>query len=406
MPGWRLRDKKGCDYPGNDDNAKPPVQLLVLSDHIRDARSGKLAKDVGFDSWDEVFVEVPWARKLTKQQLGRMAHSTETKQQPMPCRKLIYINAYNGDDYQQWSQGGIGTSPTSGCVDNNHRHDATDFSSWQMGEQEKDASSHKHSKTLFETAKIEETAYDTLGDPQGGTDAIAFFRHGVNAALNAVAKAERSGASTFTYLYTAHPDRHMHALGVEHEGVSNVVKGIEREIERLWKVLGDRVGLLSGDYDSDEPTNGEDSIDATVLVTADHGHVTVHPEDMITLPENIIELLEYANVGVHGTGRHGYLHCRSGLQSTLKSRWHSNTVLSEHFLLLTVEEAIECRLFGPECMRLEVRPRLGDFVSISVGRKTLVTPMESDKYNEQCQGAHGSLLPEEMNIPFILLNGY
>eukprot|EP00986_Skeletonema_menzelii_P000510 scaffold152_cov220-Skeletonema_menzelii.AAC.2 len=40
MPGWNLREKIGCDFPGNNnDKAHPPVQLLVLSDHIKDARS-------------------------------------------------------------------------------------------------------------------------------------------------------------------------------------------------------------------------------------------------------------------------------------------------------------------------------------------------------------------------------
>ena len=57
-------------------------------------------------------------------------------------------------------------------------------------------------------------------------------------------------------------------------------------------------------------------------------------------------------------------------------------------------------------MRIEVRPRLGDFIAISLGNQTLVTPSEADRYQPicQCQGAHGSLLPEEMSIPFILLS--
>ena len=56
MPGWNLRDKKGCDFSGNNnenEGSYQPVQLLVLSDKIRDARSeDKLASEMGFD-WDE-----------------------------------------------------------------------------------------------------------------------------------------------------------------------------------------------------------------------------------------------------------------------------------------------------------------------------------------------------------------
>lgn len=99
------------------------------------------------------------------------------------------------------------------------------------------------------------------------------------------------------------------------------------------------------------------------------------------------------------------MHSRAGLQSLLRKRWRATSELSDNFLLLSIEEAIQNGLFGPRCMRLEVRPRLGDFVAISIGRKTLVTPSEADTFKKecQCQGAHGSLLPEEMSIPFILL---
>lgn len=88
-----------------------------------------------------------------------------------------------------------------------------------------------------------------------------------------------------------------------------------------------------------------------------------------------------------------------------RQRWQTHPVLLEHFILLTVEEAIENGLFGPSCMRCQVRPRLGDFIAISTGMKTLVKPSEADKFKSscRCQGAHGSLLPDEMSIPFVLL---
>lgn len=283
IPGWNLRDKKGCDFPGHSDSAGPVVQLLVLSDHIKDARSGQLAHKLGFDTWDEVFVEIPYSRSL-------LHRTEESKQQSNATRKMMYINAYNGDDYQNWSQG------------------ATDFSSWQMGNDTNlDGIAASDKISLFDTAKIEETAYDTLGEPKGSTDAINFFRNGLNAALTKIAQAERSGESTFTYLYTAHPDKHMHALGTEHEEVKKVINGFDKEINRFWALLGDRDALLmrtSFDTDATDIENKEDcrktAIDACICITADHGHVTVEPEHMITLPQEILDTLEYANIGVHG----------------------------------------------------------------------------------------------------------
>lgn len=285
MPGWNLRDKSGCDFPS--DSAGPVVQLLVLSDHIRDAKSGKLANKMGFESWDKVFVEKPWSRCLY---------------QSNAPRKMIYINAYNGDDYQNWSQGGAS--------------EGTDFSSWQMGCD----FTNNNDISLFDTAKIEETAFDTLGEPKGSTDAINFLRDGINAALAKISQAEHRGEATFTYLYTAHPDKHMHSLGVEHEEVKKVIKGIDSEIKRFWKILADRDALIARNsfdrFDTKQERDLGDhssriAVDATVVVTADHGHVSVEPEQMICLPQNIVECLEYANIGVHGKVRFG---CKNRMQ--------------------------------------------------------------------------------------------
>lgn len=332
MPGWNLRDKKGCDLPGIQNEANQPVQLLVLSDHIRDARSGELARDRGFESWDEVFVEIPWARKLPSQQ-EHPSMDTDQKS-TISRRRMIYINAYNGDDYQNWSQGDI----------NEHKRkqsDATDFSSWQIGCENAECDMHNVDSSLFETAKIEETAYDTIGKPKGSADAIEYFRQGINTALKSIANAERSGDSTFTYLYTAHPDKHMHALGIEHEEVTKVVKGIEKEVERFWRVLCDREALMSGQYDTarcdgSEPdlnSNENSSVDAAVVVTADHGHVTVHTGDMVTLPENIVDLLEYACIGVHGkvSRSHGLccLYCIILTQASLLFRAGMHICIAE-----------------------------------------------------------------------------
>ena len=119
--------------------------------------------------------------------------------------------------------------------------------------------------------------------------------------------------------------------------------------------------LLSGlyyDHNDNESKETESrsyesgGVDAAVIVTADHGHITVHANDMVLLPKDILDLLEYACIGVHGKGRHAYLHCRAGLQSQLRQCWRANSTLAENFLMLTVEEAVDEGLFGPGCMRL------------------------------------------------------
>ena len=326
MPGWNLRDKKGCDLPGQTGVSGPVVQLRVLAENIIDDSSGKMASELGFESWDEVFVEIPWARKLSLERGTAAENQTENHQNAKKTkggsglaskpgkveesknqlRRMIYINAYNGDEYQNWSQGENNKCDSNEPDFSGRKRSGSDFSEWQMGKDnvQTDAENYRRDRsTLFETAKIEETAYDTLGKPKGSADAVDFFSYGINTALRSIAAAEKSGDSTFTYLYTAHPDKHMHTLGVEHDEVKNVVRGIEREVERFWRVLGDREALLSGCFDTDfESRSGnKERLDASIVVTADHGHITVRPEDMIVLPDSILACLEYANVGVWGT---------------------------------------------------------------------------------------------------------
>lgn len=253
-------------------------------------------------------------------------------------------------------------------------YNSTGFTDWYQGE------------NSANIQNINETCLETLGTLEGSDDALRFFATGVDRVIEAVDSAEREGRSSYTYLYTAHPDKHMHPLGTDHPEVRKVVRGLDSELARLWQ------GLRSKD--------------ATLVVTADHGHVTVDPCDMVTLPDELLACLEYANVGVHGKGRHAPLHVRAGRRGEFEALWAAHARLRESFLLLDVEDAAAEGLFGPEPPRREVRPRLGDYLVLSVGAATLVTPKEAESFRDgggrSCQGAHGSLLREEMRIPFVL----
>lgn len=278
MPGWDLREQPGCDYPGHDSGG-PIVQLRILAPRIMNMRNHEPAN---YNSFDDVFRARPWSQSL-------MAERKEEESK----RRMMFINAYNGDDFPTWYQGKSDESPTP-----------TDFSAWQTGHgNESDDSETLPS--LLDTATIRETSFDTLGKPEGSSAALEYFRDGIDKALRSIAKAEASSHRTFTYLYTAHPDKHMHALGTNHPEVSTLVQGMNDELEEMWNKLGNRAGLLSkyGILKVDETDScAKTRVDTTVVVTADHGHVSVFPSDMVVLPDNIIECLEYANIGVHGKG--------------------------------------------------------------------------------------------------------
>eukprot|EP00933_Yihiella_yeosuensis_P061733 TRINITY_DN64569_c0_g1_i1.p1 TRINITY_DN64569_c0_g1~~TRINITY_DN64569_c0_g1_i1.p1 ORF type:complete len:527 (-),score=99.94 TRINITY_DN64569_c0_g1_i1:184-1713(-) len=397
--GWELRDQKKCEYPKQRED---PVQITVLHKHLWDMRSNSPIKDFGFaDAEKDVFFAKSWSaagqpalqpQDDSQRPSKRLKEDDSSKSSlQASSRRMLFVNAYLGTDFTDFAQAkkSIEEDRLSICSGCEH------------------ATSVKvKGQNVYNLQTIGETAAETLQTPEGPKVALEYFGHGVDAVLNHIRKAEqdteervKDGSSheeevlTYSYLYTAHPDKHMHPLGVEHESVGQVVRGLDSEIERLWRGIEAICG--KGKQGS-----------ASLMVTADHGHVTVHPENMVSVPVDVEENLEYACVGVHGKGRHAYFRVKAGLERRFKSAWFSHKHLYDSFLLLKTDEAADAGLFGPECeIEPRARPRLGDFVAISIGKDTLVSPKEVSELREKkiAAGAHGSITPEELRIPFVLL---
>eukprot|EP00438_Fugacium_kawagutii_P016016 Skav233583 [mRNA] locus=scaffold2520:203728:218513:- [translate_table: standard] len=181
---WDLRDQKACEFP--QEEIHDPIQFTVLDSVVRDRRSRKPVWDFEF-STQEVYVEEPWAAKEGS------------------LRKMKFINAYNGTDFTDWYQGKC------------HKED---------------------------TMTIEETAYETLGKPEGSQKAIEYFNNGVDCILQSIEEAQENDWKSYIYMYTAHPDKHMHELGIAHHEVTQVLCGISDGLERLWR----RLKMLSYQY--------------------------------------------------------------------------------------------------------------------------------------------------------------
>ena len=321
VPGWALRDHLACDFPGE---AHPPIQLNTLSDTFVDKATNQPLSTLGYRPTD-ILLAPAWSSS------------------PSLTRDLLFVSAYCG----------------------------TDFTTFMKG--------------AAQERSIDEIAHETLGTPEGSELAVRYFEQAVDAIIDRLRSTDAKAQRTYSYIYTAHPDKHMHSLGVKHDEVRRVVRGLDAQIARLWSAIN--------------------HLDAALVVTADHGHVSVEPSQMISLPADVVECLEYANIGVHGTGRHGYLHCKPGLQSELCKRWAKHACLTDNFVLIGIDDAASLGIFGPELVQF-CRPRLGDFVAIAIGAETLVSPNDCARYRDgpgaRVQGGHGSLAREDMLIPFVL----
>lgn len=76
----------------------------------------------------------------------------------------------------------------------------------------------------------------------------------------------------------------------------------------------------------------------------------------------------------------------------------------EWFVLLSAAEAESIRLFGPDPLSDETRARIGDFVSIALGREVLryTGSPGRDRYLAQ-RSHHSGLSAAEMEVPLIVI---
>ena len=154
---------------------------------------------------------------------------------------------------------------------------------------------------------------DTLGTPEGPERAVRYFGDACEKVLENLRDAGPGPEKTFHYIYTAHPDKHMHHLGVEHESVGACVRGIDAHVEKLCKGLEAEIWRKHGKK-------------CALLLTADHGHVTSAGlgRELVEFPQEIADrFLVYCNVGATGKGRHAYFH--------VKIEWYIKLFLGVHF---------------------------------------------------------------------------
>ena len=215
--------------------------------------------------------------------------------------------------------------------------------------------------------------YGTGGEPAVGYDTLA---EGVEWTIKAVLGAD---GPSFVYLYIPHLDQAAHEHGPWSAEANQALRGIDR----LFGVLAHEL-------------RGQ----ATVALSADHGHLGVGPEELLLIREDdgLPELLAAEPAG---DSRVLHFHVRPGAAEAFAARFRE--LFGEGFLLLTTQEVDELRLFGPEPLSPLTAARLGDFVAISRGAHVLgYHPANGARALLRHASHHSGLRPEELRIPLLL----
>jgi predicted AlkP superfamily pyrophosphatase or phosphodiesterase len=133
-----------------------------------------------------------------------------------------------------------------------------------------------------------------------------------------------------------------------------------------------------------------------LLVTADHGQITVPPDRIVYLKHHP-PLSDALVMSPTGEPRVAYLHVRPGRVDAVKSYFAAH--LAHAFVVLDAETVLSSGLLGKGPTMPAVPHRLGDLVVI--GRDNWIL-YDRDKEPDMI-GRHGGLTPGEMLVPMLMV---
>ena len=212
------------------------------------------------------------------------------------------------------------------------------------------------------------TLYSSSGDAGVGYKSL---RDGVEAVIAGI---ERAEGPTYTYLYVSFVDTAEHNKGVWSKAARRALRLVSTRLETMAERLAAK---------------------ARIVITADHGQIDLAPEQQLFVDDDAA-LLGLLIAPPHTEPRGPAFHVKAGMQvafeDNFRGRW------GDRFALLTVGEADELRLFGPEEMSDEAKRRLGDYVALALEPVTLGLRPERPMV-----GFHGGLMPDEVRVPLVVL---
>lgn len=173
----------------------------------------------------------------------------------------------------------------------------------------------------------------------------------------------------YIYAYWGQPDGLLHRNGCSSKVVTSELRSIEQCVTKMMSDLKDTL----------------------VIVTADHGHIDndyACLEDYPKITDCLTRLPSLEPRVIN-------FFVKEGRHEEFTREF--NKEFGDHFILMTVDEAIEKNLFGTGEHHPNFRGMLGDYLAIATGHFSVF-------FNEErWRAMHGSVTEEEMLIPLITL---
>ena len=176
----------------------------------------------------------------------------------------------------------------------------------------------------------------------------------------------------FIYAYWNEPDSTMHRTGTMSAETHDLVVSIEEKVRELASGLSDTL----------------------LLITADHSHVDSKNLCILDYPEVLNCLVRLPSIEPRTLNLFVKEEYRDAFPAIFRKHF------GDAFLLLTREEVLREKLFGPGDDRPGLREMIGDYVAAAVSDISIFnTHLEA----QAMPGGHAGLSAEETRIPLIVI---
>jgi predicted AlkP superfamily pyrophosphatase or phosphodiesterase len=181
---------------------------------------------------------------------------------------------------------------------------------------------------------------------------------------------------SLTYVYAPELDVAAHASGIASDAWTTALDDVDAAVSSFTATLGPDAGLL---------------------VTGDHGGLDIPADAHVIVPPELLEGVRH----VSGEPRCLALHLEPGaFVDEVRDRWE--TAEGRRAWIATREEAIAAGFFGE--VDPDVLPRIGDI--LVAARKEVAYYLDADDRGRGMVGQHGSLTPDEVNIPLLRFGAF
>lgn len=190
-------------------------------------------------------------------------------------------------------------------------------------------------------------------------------------ALDAVDRGNRS----LVYCYLSELDLIGHVRGAETDAWCQQLALVDTFVARLVEQL---------------------PADARLLVTADHGMVTVPVDGRVDVDDSPV--LSAGVRALAGEPRARHVHARPGAAADVLAAW--TTELGDRMWIASRDDAVAAGLFGPE-VTPAARRRIGDVVAVATTPDVAVVQRTAESTLSALPGQHGALTDDELLVPLL-----